>query len=86
MDTPDLVTAVRDQLDRWKLLDSAEGVAALDIARRISAQSAQSMTVSALHGQLRAHLSDLRKLAPEEEAADGVADLQSQYEGLRAVK
>jgi hypothetical protein len=83
--TPDLETVVRDQLERWKLTDSPEGVAALGLARLIGEQTPYSQTASPLYGQLRAYLSDLRKLAPEEAAADGVADLQGEFEGLRVV-
>lgn len=85
MDGLDLESAVRDQLTGWGLIDSAEGAAALDIARRLSAEDLRPAAAAMLHAQLRTQLVDLRKLAPEVEVADGVAELQGEYEGLKVV-
>lgn len=81
-----LETSVRDQLDAWQLLDSPEGQQALDLAHRLHAtEELRPAAASMLHAQLRALMGDLRSLAPEKPAADGVSDLQDEYEGLKAV-
>lgn len=85
MSAPDLETAVRDQLARWCLDGSAEGAAALDLARRLAAEDLRPAAAAMLHAQLRTQLVDLRKLAPEEDEQDGVADLQGEFDGLRVV-
>jgi hypothetical protein len=83
----DLERAVRDQLTAWHLLDSPEGRAVLDIAHRLAhTEDLRPAAAAMLHAQLRALVADLRKLAPPVEAADEVADLRAQYEGLRAVQ
>jgi hypothetical protein len=83
----DLETAVRDQLAAWKLSGSPEGAAVQDIAHRLAhTEDLRPAAAAMLHAQLRSLLVDLRKLAPPVEADDGVADLQNEYEGLRAVK
>ncbi len=78
---------MREQLQEWGLLTSAEGAAALDIAHRLAnTEDLRPAAAAMLHAQLRTFLADLRKLAPPAEADDEVADLQSQYEGLKAVQ
>lgn len=82
----DLERAVHDQLDRWGLIGTAEGQAAVDIARRLSRTADLRPAAAAeLHGQLRAQLVDLRKLAPPEEADDKVSKLAGDVARLRAV-
>ncbi|MFD0902343.1 hypothetical protein [Actinomadura sediminis] len=86
-DTPALERAVRAQLAKWGLEGSAEGAAALDIADRLAnTEGLRPAAAAMLHAQLRTLLADLRKLAPPEEADDGVAALQDEYNGLRAVQ
>jgi hypothetical protein len=81
----ELEQVTRTTLAGWGLTDAPEGAAALDIARRLGADDLRPAAAAMLHAQLRALLADLRKLAPEEPAADGVSDLQGEYEGLRVV-
>lgn len=85
-DRSPLETSVRDQLVAWSMLDAPEGQQALDIAHRLHAtEELRPAAASMLHAQLRALMVDLRGLAPEAENADGVSDLQDEYEGLKAV-
>jgi hypothetical protein len=82
----DLERAVRDQLTAWDLLETAEGAAAVDLAYRLShTEDLRPAAAAELHGQLRAQLVDLRKLAPPADEQDGVSELQAQYNGLKAV-
>ncbi|MBD2900767.1 hypothetical protein amrb99_97760 [Actinomadura sp. RB99] len=83
--TDALVRAVTDQLAEWGLDHAPEGAAALDLARRIGRPKTTAPAAAMLHGQLRALLSDLRKLAPPKVEKDGVAELQAEYQGLRIV-
>jgi hypothetical protein len=83
----ELQRVVSEQLDAWRLTSSPEGAAALDIAERLATtEDLRPAAAAMLHAQLRALLADLRKLAPPEQAADDVAGLQDEFEGLRAVK
>lgn len=83
----DLEQAVRTQLAKWGLDGTAEAAAALDIADRLAnTEDLRPAAAAMLHAQLRSQLADLRKLAPPEESADGVAALQDEYNGLRAVQ
>lgn len=86
-DLSDLERAVRDQLTGWGLLDTAEGAATMDIAQRLArTEDLRPAAAAMLHAQLRTQLVDLRKLAPPADEKDGVADLQNEYIGLRAVQ
>ena len=81
-----LETSLRGQLDTWDLVDSPEGRQALDIAHRLHAtEDLRPAAAAMLHAQLRALMTDLRGLAPDEAPSDGVSDLQDEYEGLKAV-
>lgn len=86
-DPSDLERAVRDQLDAWGLAGAPEGAAAQDLAHRLAhTEDLRPAAAAMLHAQLRSLLGDLRKLAPPVEDADGVADLQNEYNGLKAVQ
>ncbi|MFC5187122.1 hypothetical protein [Actinomadura harenae] len=78
-----LEDAVREQLIGWGLVDSAEGASALDLARRLDAGDVRASAAAMLHGQLRALLSDLRKLAPPADSDDAVDELAAQREQRR---
>lgn len=80
-----LEEALRDQLAAWRLADSPEGRQALDIAARLAVGELRPAAAAMLHAQLRALMADLRALAPDEAPADDIADLQGEYEGLKAV-
>lgn len=81
----ELEEAVSAQLEAWGLESSPEGRAVLDIAERLADEGLRPAAAAMLHAQLRSYLVELRKLAPPEKAVDDVADLQSEFEGLRAV-
>jgi len=84
----ELEAALRADLERWgaTVADSALAAAALDTARRLDTPGVSPSAASLLHGQLRQYLADLRDLAPPKEDDDEVADLQAEYQGLRAVQ
>lgn len=74
---------VKGQLERWGLLESAEGAAALDIARRLGRRDLSPTGAAMLHGQLNKVLADLRKLAPPDDVQDDVDELAAAREARR---
>lgn len=80
-----LRSSVQDQLTEWGLERSPEGAAALGIVGRLEVEDLRPAAAAMLHAQLRAIVADLRKLAPEKPAEDDVADLQRDFQGLKAV-
>lgn len=79
-----LEDAVRAQVDDWGLAATAEAAAALDICRRLEAERTPAPSAAAmLHSQLRALLSDLRSLAPEEQTSDEIDEVAAQREARR---
>jgi hypothetical protein len=78
-----LTQRVRDQLAAWDLTAAPEGAQALDIAERLGAKGLRPAAAAMLHGQLRAVLADLRKLAPPAESNDDIDELAAQRAARR---
>lgn len=82
----DAVRAELDRMpDRWRT--SALAAVALELAHRLdlapTATSAGGLAAAGIARELHAVLLDLTKLAPEQEAADGVDDLLARRETRR---
>jgi hypothetical protein len=78
-----LTQRVRDQLTAWGLTAAPEGAQALAIAERLGAEGLRPAAAAMLHGQLRAVLADLRKLAPPAESNDDIDELAAQRAARR---
>jgi hypothetical protein len=70
-----IVAAVRADLDRWGLANTALAASALDMARILDDPDTNPTPRSMLHAQLRMTLTELAKLAPPEAANDGIDEL-----------
>lgn len=80
-----LERALRAELEGYgaDLANSALALAALDAARRLDAPKVSPAGASLLHGQYRQYLSDLRKLAPQEEETDAIDEIRAQRDKRR---
>jgi hypothetical protein len=63
------------ELEKWGLADTALGVTALDLAKRLDAPGVRPAAASMLHAQLRPTLLALEEMAPEADADDKISEL-----------
>ena len=73
-----LFKVTANRLARWGLTNEPEAAAALDLAERLEDEELRPAAAAMLHAQFRTLLVDLRKLAPDEAAADEIDDLKAQ--------
>lgn len=79
-----LVEAVRADLARWGVQDTALAACALDLARRLEEPGVRPAAASMLHKELRCALGELMAVAePQERPADPVDELQRRREARR---
>jgi hypothetical protein len=69
--------ALRADFERWgtELAGTALAASALDMARALDDPETKPTPRSMLHAQLRLTLVELEKLAPEEDAEDGIDEI-----------
>jgi hypothetical protein len=75
--------AVRADLDRWGLTNIALAASALDMAETLDNPEVNPTPRSMLHAQLRMTLTELAKLAPEEDANDGIDEVKRKRDERR---
>lgn len=78
-----IVDAVAADLERWGLAGTALAASALDLARALDDPEVKATPRSMLHAQLRMTLVELKKLAPEEDEADGIDELAKRRDERR---
>jgi hypothetical protein len=82
-DRSPIVTAVESDLERWGLAGTALAASALDMARILDDPATNPTPRSMLHAQLRMTLTELAKLAPEEDANDGIDEVKRKRDERR---
>lgn len=75
--------SVLADLERWGLTHTALAASALDMARTLDDPETKPTPRSMLHAQLRMTLTELAKLAPPEEADDGIDELSKKRDARR---
>jgi len=78
-----LAPAVRAEVERWQVQDSALAACALDLARRLSEPGVRPAAAAMLHKELRSALVELAAQATPQRAADPVDELQARRERRR---
>lgn len=79
----DLESAVRADLERWKLADTSLAAATLDVVARLADEKLRPAAAAMLHQRLDGYLADLRKMAPPEVTRDAVDEVAAQREARR---